>query len=161
MRIKGVPVDQTGIEHWTLRRDRGLSYAAEPPPGTELVAGSWWPADYAGPPLVSVELRHTGGALARSRPHHGAISTLPGSYAMFAVGLVVDEASAAAVEGQIGLVTEALAPYDAGSYWNFAEEAGDTGRFFPAETYRRLQAVKAQYDPDQVFRANHPISPAE
>jgi putative ABC transport system permease protein len=55
VRIKGVPVDQTGIEHWTLRRDRGLSYAADPPPGTELVAGSWWPADYAGPPLVSVE----------------------------------------------------------------------------------------------------------
>jgi putative ABC transport system permease protein len=55
VRIKGVPVDQTGIEHWTLRRDRGLSYAAAPPPRTELVAGSWWPADYAGPPLVSVE----------------------------------------------------------------------------------------------------------
>lgn len=55
VRIKGVPVDQTGVEHWTLRRDRGLSYAAEPPPHTELVAGSWWPADYAGPPLVSIE----------------------------------------------------------------------------------------------------------
>jgi putative ABC transport system permease protein len=55
VRIKGVPVDRTGVEHWTLRRDRGLSYAAAPPSGTELVAGSWWPADYAGPPLVSVE----------------------------------------------------------------------------------------------------------
>jgi putative ABC transport system permease protein len=55
VRIKGVPVDQTGIEHWTLRRDRGLSYAAAQPEGTELRAGSWWPADYAGPPLVSVE----------------------------------------------------------------------------------------------------------
>jgi putative ABC transport system permease protein len=55
VRIKGVPVDQTGIEHWTLRRDRGLSYAAQPPEHSELVAGSWWPADYAGPPLVSIE----------------------------------------------------------------------------------------------------------
>jgi putative ABC transport system permease protein len=55
VRIKGVPVDQTGVEHWSLRRDRGLSYAAAMPDGTELVAGSWWPADYAGPPLVSVE----------------------------------------------------------------------------------------------------------
>ena len=55
VRIKGVPVDQTGIEHWTLRRDRGLSYAAQQPADTELVAGSWWPADYAGPPLVSIE----------------------------------------------------------------------------------------------------------
>jgi putative ABC transport system permease protein len=55
VRIKGVPVDQTGIQHWTLRRDRGLSYAAEQPEQTELAAGSWWPADYTGPPLVSVE----------------------------------------------------------------------------------------------------------
>jgi putative ABC transport system permease protein len=55
VRIKGIPVDQTGIEHWTLRRDRGLSYAAEQPERSDLAAGSWWPADYAGPPLVSVE----------------------------------------------------------------------------------------------------------
>ncbi len=55
VRIKGVPVDQTGVEHWSLRRDRGLSYGAAMPEGTELVAGAWWPEDYAGPPLVSVE----------------------------------------------------------------------------------------------------------
>jgi putative ABC transport system permease protein len=55
VRIKGVPVDQTGVEHWTLRRDRGLSYAATAPAGSEIVAGAWWPEDYAGPPLVSVE----------------------------------------------------------------------------------------------------------
>ena len=55
VRIKGVPVDQTGIQHWTLRRDRGLSYAARQPENTDLAAGAWWPADYAGPPLVSVE----------------------------------------------------------------------------------------------------------
>ncbi len=55
VRIKGVPADQTGIRHWTLREDRGLSYAAALPEGTELVAGTPWPKDYAGPPLVSVE----------------------------------------------------------------------------------------------------------
>jgi putative ABC transport system permease protein len=55
VRINGVPIDQTGIGHWTLRHDRGLSYAGTLPAGTELVAGRPWPADYAGPPLVSVE----------------------------------------------------------------------------------------------------------
>ncbi|HEX3208970.1 MAG TPA: FtsX-like permease family protein, partial [Geminicoccaceae bacterium] len=55
VRINGIPVDQTGIRHWTLRHDRGLSYAGALPAGTELVAGRPWPADYAGPPLVSVE----------------------------------------------------------------------------------------------------------
>jgi putative ABC transport system permease protein len=53
--IAGVPADQSGVEHWSLRRERGLSYAAAMPAGTELVAGAWWPEDYAGPPLVSVE----------------------------------------------------------------------------------------------------------
>jgi putative ABC transport system permease protein len=55
VRINGVPADQTGIQHWTLRQDRGFSYAGPMPAGTELVAGSWWPADYQGPPLVSIE----------------------------------------------------------------------------------------------------------
>jgi putative ABC transport system permease protein len=40
---------------WALRGDRGLTYAAEPPAGTSLVAGEWWPADYAGPPLISFD----------------------------------------------------------------------------------------------------------
>ena len=44
----------------------------------------------SGSPLVSVELRHLGGALGRTAPHHGAVSTLPGSYAMFAVGMAID-----------------------------------------------------------------------
>ena len=55
VRIMGVPVAESGIEHWTLRRDRGLSYAAARPEGSELVAGAWWPEDYTGPLLVSVE----------------------------------------------------------------------------------------------------------
>ncbi|WP_142848326.1 ABC transporter permease [Telmatospirillum sp. J64-1] len=40
---------------WVIRGDRGLSWAAHPPPETRLVAGAWWDADYAGPPLASVD----------------------------------------------------------------------------------------------------------
>lgn len=40
---------------WILNGDRGLTYAATLPEGNEVVAGKWWPADYAGPPLISVE----------------------------------------------------------------------------------------------------------
>jgi len=38
-----------------LRGDRGLTYSAELPKGSEVVAGEWWPADYKGPPLISLE----------------------------------------------------------------------------------------------------------
>jgi putative ABC transport system permease protein len=40
---------------WALEGDRGLTYAATIPAGADIVAGAWWPQDYAGPPLVSVE----------------------------------------------------------------------------------------------------------
>jgi len=42
---------------WVLRGDRGITYAATLPAGSRLVAGAWWPKDYAGPPLVSLENR--------------------------------------------------------------------------------------------------------
>ncbi|MGE0415710.1 MAG: ABC transporter permease [Acetobacteraceae bacterium] len=56
--VNGVPVEQvhtTPETAWALRGDRGLTYAATPPEGTRLVAGTWWPADYDGPPLVSFD----------------------------------------------------------------------------------------------------------
>jgi putative ABC transport system permease protein len=42
---------------WVLRGDRGITYAAAIPAGSRVVAGQWWNADYAGPPLVSLENR--------------------------------------------------------------------------------------------------------
>ncbi|TFI60133.1 FtsX-like permease family protein [Sphingomonas parva] len=41
---------------WFLRGDRGLTYAAELPEGSRIVAGRWWPRDYRGPPLVSLDV---------------------------------------------------------------------------------------------------------
>lgn len=42
-------------EAWFLRGDRGLTFAADIPPGSRVTAGEWWPKDYAGPPLVSID----------------------------------------------------------------------------------------------------------
>ena len=38
--------------------------------------------------LLSVELRHDGGAMAQGDPSHGAMDTLPGEFLMFGVGIV-------------------------------------------------------------------------
>lgn len=54
--VKDVPakdVEPTPDSAWALRGDRGLTYAETLPTGSKVVAGEWWPADYAGPPLVS------------------------------------------------------------------------------------------------------------
>jgi putative ABC transport system permease protein len=40
---------------WVLRGDRGLTYATDLPKGSSITAGHWWPTDYVGPPLVSIE----------------------------------------------------------------------------------------------------------
>ena len=56
--LKGVPVDQVEVSadsQWALRGDRGLTYSATVPDGSTVVAGQWWPADYDGPPLVSLD----------------------------------------------------------------------------------------------------------
>ncbi|WP_310497159.1 FtsX-like permease family protein, partial [Sandarakinorhabdus sp.] len=55
--VKGVPVAELNAppEAWILRGDRGLSYAADLPSSNTLVSGKWWPRDYAGPPLVSLD----------------------------------------------------------------------------------------------------------
>ena len=56
--VKGVPVHlvrTTPETAFALKGDRGLTYAAIPPPGTRLTAGTWWAANYDGPPLVSFD----------------------------------------------------------------------------------------------------------
>ncbi len=40
---------------WVLNGDRGLTYSHGVPEGSTIVAGEWWPGDYAGEPLVSFE----------------------------------------------------------------------------------------------------------
>jgi putative ABC transport system permease protein len=55
-KVKGTPAAEVKAAPegaWALRGDRGLTFAENLPEGSRLVSGSWWPKDYAGPPLVS------------------------------------------------------------------------------------------------------------
>jgi hypothetical protein len=51
-----------------------------------------------------------------------------------------------------------LAPYDAGMYFNFAEERLEMTKAFPPETVDRLREVKRRYDPEDLFKSNHPVT---
>ncbi len=58
VRLNGTPVEQIKAApeaQWVLTGDRGLTYAETIPEGSTVTAGSWWPADYKGEPLVSFE----------------------------------------------------------------------------------------------------------
>jgi putative ABC transport system permease protein len=57
-RINGEAVDEEKLNpdvRWVVRGDRGLSTAATMPDKTRLIAGAWWPEDYQGETLVSLD----------------------------------------------------------------------------------------------------------
>jgi FAD/FMN-containing dehydrogenase len=109
-------------------------------------------------PLLSVELRHAGGVLARRSPGGGAVSSVDGRFVVFAVGMAPTPEAGAAVKAHVEFVQNALAPWDAGrAFSNLATKRERGERLFGDLTYRRLQAVKAAVDPDDVFRSNHPV----
>ena len=56
--LNGVPAAQAQVApgaKWAMNGDRGITYAATPPPGTIITEGKWWPADYRGPTLISLD----------------------------------------------------------------------------------------------------------
>jgi putative ABC transport system permease protein len=58
VRIGAIPVEKVKASDnvaWALEGDRGVTSAERPPEGSEVVVGEWWPNDYSGPPLVSME----------------------------------------------------------------------------------------------------------
>ncbi len=56
--LNGVPSADARISNdtkWIVNGDRGITYAATPPPGTTITRGDWWPANYSGPTLISLD----------------------------------------------------------------------------------------------------------
>jgi FAD/FMN-containing dehydrogenase len=112
----------------------------------------------SGSPLLSVEVRHLEGELARSRSGNGALAALEARFALVAVGIAATPALGAAVRAHVECVQAALARWDSGrDYLNFTERRERGERLFGPKAFARLQAVKAKVDPQDVFRSNHPI----
>jgi hypothetical protein len=112
----------------------------------------------SGSPLLSLELRLLGGALTQAPPDAGALGRLDHAFLTLGVGMVMHPEMAPAINGHLDLVSSALEPWDSGvAYANFVDVPLDTRTCYPPETFDRLQEVKAHYDPEDLFRANHPI----
>lgn len=118
--------------------------------------------ELAGPeadcPLLALDVRHLGGALATSSPEHGALDRIAAPYAVFGVGVPTGPEDVAVLEGYLGTVATTLSPWDTGrQFLNFADQPVAPDRLFAPERFARLQAVKAAYDPGDRFVANHAI----
>ena len=119
------------------------------------------PESDSGASLTLFQLRHMGGALARTEPHAGARATLPGEVALFTLGVAEDDEAARALKARIGRLIAAARPHAGVHYPNFVEEPADARSFFDEDTWRRLTEIKALYDPQDLFKGNHHIPPAE
>jgi FAD binding domain len=118
------------------------------------------PESGRGPTVTIIQFRHMGGALARRAPGAGARATLPGEVCAMALGVVMDDASDAAVRDALADFETAVRPHRAGLYPNFVETPADASSFFEPAVRERLRAVKTLYDPADVFAGNHHIPPA-
>lgn len=138
--------------------DGGLLDSFPPEAARELAAVA---GVGSGSPLLSVEVRHLGGALARAPRDAGALASLDGAFALFAVGLHATPEAGAAVTAHIDAVLEALGDWSSRRpYLNFAERPVDARTAFGDEAVARLAAVRARVDPERIMRPNHDTAPA-
>lgn len=123
--------------------------------------------DVAGPgtdyPGVSVELRHLGGALARTPDRPSAIPFRQAAFSLFTVGIAPADQAARLHDAQRALL-DAVTPWRLGgpflSFLGPAEATPDAVESaYDRDTYRRLRAAKTHYDPANLFRLNHNIPP--
>ena len=115
-------------------------------------------AAVVGSPLVASEIRHLGGAVARPKAEHGALAAFAAPYLAFAVGMIPFPEARTPVAQAIHAFMTALEPWQAGhTYMNFAEGRRDPLTLWTEAAHRRLKRIKAQVDPENVIRSNHPL----
>jgi hypothetical protein len=114
-------------------------------------------------PLTLNVLRHAGGAIARIPADANAIGNRDASLYLLIGGTVPDPAALASARAYVQRYRTALEPYRRGGVWmNFMNGNGPGARkrireAYRPETYERLLALKAKYDPDNMFRFSYQL----
>jgi FAD/FMN-containing dehydrogenase len=109
-------------------------------------------------PLLSVELRHLGGALAAAPDGAGALGSLDAAFSVHTVGVPMTPELGAAVVERGRRVVGALSAHGRGRrYLNFVEHPSDAAASFAPEALDRLRAVRAAADPHGLFQVGHRV----
>jgi len=113
-------------------------------------------------PLAVAQLRVLGGAMARVPAEASAFAHRQRGL-MVALGAVYEHAAETPRhEKWVSDFAAALRQGDAGVYVNFLGDEGEARvrDAYPGSTWERLAAIKARYDPTNLFRRNQNIPPA-
>jgi hypothetical protein len=106
-------------------------------------------------PLVMLELRQLGGALAQPPAGHGALGSLPGGFSVFASGAVIGADASQAIDAQLDALRLRLAPWITPQALLNSSRAGtDPSEGFDPETWDRLSAVRDRFDPNGLILSN-------
>jgi hypothetical protein len=109
-------------------------------------------------PPASVEVRHLGGALAHTAPGGGAQPSIDAGYLLYAAYPVPTPDLAGPVRAHVQAVRDAVAPWRASyDYYNFENTPATAAAVLPPASFRRLQEIKAAYDPHHVIISAHPV----
>jgi FAD/FMN-containing dehydrogenase len=116
----------------------------------------------SGSPLLSVEVRHMGGALERVPDDAGSLGHLDGHFLLYAVGLPMTPEMGPVVAERVQRVNAVMSEWgDGRRFMNFADAPADTGTMFDPEVFRRLREIRDRVDPDGVLRPNHALPGAD
>jgi FAD/FMN-containing dehydrogenase len=172
--VKGIRDLEPAIETFGLIPTSALIHLHMDPPGPvpgkgeHHVAMATLPAEAidafvaangldSGSDILTAEIRHLGGAIARPDASHGA-AHIDAEYVSFAASMAVTPDMAAKAEQDLATLDAALEPYQsARKYLNFTEKPAQPGEFYAKDTLDRLRGVKAQLDPENLFRSNQPL----
>jgi FAD/FMN-containing dehydrogenase len=113
-------------------------------------------------PMRVTQLRVLGGAMARVPNDATAFAHRESRIMANVAALYQDPADRPAHEAWVRELSDELYDGDAGAYAGFLGDEGEDRirAAYPGGTWERLAAVKAEYDPDNVFRLNQNIPPA-
>jgi hypothetical protein len=106
-------------------------------------------------PLLSAQIRHLGGALARATDSpHGPLAE---PYALYLFGIPTDPATAEAVTAKQHALANAL-PASGRKPFTFLNRDESVADAFTPEVLARLRDIKRRHDPRNTFRSNFPVS---
>ncbi len=112
-------------------------------------------------PLVFAEIRHAGGAIAHVAPDTNAIGNRDANFYLNIGGPIFGTDGKSASNAYIRQFKADMQPYLRGNvYLNFMtgdEAAARAKDAYLPETYKRLVALKAKYDPDNIFRFSYQL----
>lgn len=109
-------------------------------------------------PLLSVQLRHLGGALAGLPANAGACGELTEPYLLYTFGIPTTPEKAAAVHERQRDLAAALTPYTSGRKpYTFLAPGERAANAFTPAALSRLRALKRERDPRGTFRTNYPV----